>query len=114
MTADCIFCKIISGELPASKVYETDSVLAFHDIHRQAPTHILIVPRKHIARIADVQDEDVELMGKILVAAKTIAHQEHVSEGFRLVINNGQLGGQHVFHIHCHLLAGRALGWPPG
>nr|MBN1229928.1 histidine triad nucleotide-binding protein [Anaerolineae bacterium] len=110
----CIFCKIIEGKAPAKIVYESDQVVAFHDIHPKAPVHILIVPRKHIPRIADLEPEDHGIMGEVIGAAKAVAEQFGVGDGFRLVVNNGAIAGQSVFHIHFHLLAGRCLGWPPG
>ncbi len=114
MAKDCIFCRIIAGEAPAQKVYETESVVAFRDANPQAPTHILIVPRKHIARIADLGPEDASLMGGLIYAAKVVAEQEGIGQGFRLVFNNGPQAGQSVYHIHLHLLGGRAFRWPPG
>ena len=114
MADDCIFCKILAGEIPSTKVYETDTVYAFRDIHPAAPTHVLIIPKRHIERVADLADADAGLMGELLLAARDIAAQDGVSEAFRLIINNGEGVGQSVFHIHMHLLAGRKLGWPPG
>lgn len=114
MTDTCVFCKIIGGQLPASKVYESETVLAFHDASPKAPTHILLVPKKHIARIADLSEGDAQLMGDLILAARTVAAQQGVADGFRLVANNGESSGQSVFHIHFHLLAGRRMSWPPG
>ena len=114
MAKDCIFCRIVAGEAPARKVYETESVVAFRDANPQAPTHVLIVPRKHIARIADLEPEDASLMGDLIYAAKVVAEQEGISQGFRLVFNNGLPAGQSVYHIHLHLLGKRAFRWPPG
>ncbi len=114
LSDECIFCQIIRGERPSRKVYETETIYAFHDINPQAPTHILIVPKKHIARLADITPEDAPLLGEMMVAAKTIAEQEGVSGGFRLVINSGREAGQSVFHVHLHLLGGRRMRWPPG
>lgn len=114
MEQDCIFCQIVAGEADAERVYETDTVLAFRDTNPQAPTHILIVPKKHIPRVADLQPEDAALMGDVLAAARDVAEQEGVADGFRLVMNNGRTAGQSVFHIHLHLVAGRRLTWPPG
>ncbi len=110
----CIFCRIVAGQLPASKVYETETVLAFRDSSPKAPTHILIIPKRHIARLADLQDEDAGLAGELMLAARDVAAQEGVSGGFRLVTNNGESSGQSVFHLHWHLLAGRSMAWPPG
>lgn len=114
MEQDCIFCQIIAGEAQADKVYETDDVLAFRDIDPKAPVHVLIVPKKHIARIADVEPGDQDVMGALMLAAKEIAEHEGVADGFRLITNNGRRAGQSVFHIHLHLMAGRRFTWPPG
>lgn len=112
---DCIFCKIAAGEIPAEKVYEDDHVLAFHDINPQAPLHVVIIPRRHIATINDIGEADIDLMGRLLQAAKAIAAQEGVAEdGYRLVVNVNRGGGQVVFHIHMHLMAKRPFGWPAG
>ncbi len=112
---ECLFCKIISGDIPSNKVYEDDSLFAFYDIDPKAPEHILIVPKKHISRIDELEEEDIELVGKIIFAAKKIAQEKNVKESsYRLVFNNGVLAGQAVFHIHLHLLAGRRMHWPPG
>jgi histidine triad (HIT) family protein len=114
MPESCIFCRIVAGDADARKVYETDTILAFHDQNPQAPTHILIIPKRHIARLADVEVGDADLMGEMLVAARLIAEEQGVADGFRLVINNGVRAGQSVFHVHLHLLAGRPFRWPPG
>lgn len=114
MTADCAFCKIVAGELPSRKVYETDTVLAFHDINPAAPTHILIIPKKHITGIAGIDPDDAALVGEVIHAARLIAEQEGIADSFRLVANNGRGAGQSVFHLHFHLLAGRSMRWPPG
>lgn len=114
MEQACIFCQIAAGEADADRVYETGSVLAFRDTNPQAPTHILIVPKKHIPRLADLQPEDAALMGDVVAAAREVAEQEGVADGFRLVVNNGPRAGQSVFHVHFHLLAGRRMAWPPG
>jgi histidine triad (HIT) family protein len=112
---DCLFCKIREGEIPADIVFENDDVLAFNDVNPQAPVHLLIIPKQHISTVNDVTDEDQVLMGKLFSAAKTIAEQKGVSdEGYRLVVNCNEKAGQTVFHIHMHLLAGRAMTWPPG
>ena len=108
---DCVFCKIIKGEIPSEKVYEDDEVLAFKDINPAAPIHILIIPKKHIATLMDVKTEDTVLMAKILQAAQNIAKQLGIEEkGFRLIANCGPDSGQEVMHIHFHLLAGREMG----
>ena len=110
-----LFEKIIAREIPAEVVYEDDRVLAFHDIQPQAPVHILIIPKKPIPRIAAAAEADKDLLGHLLLQARSIAEKLGLSEtGYRLVINNGPDGGESVPHLHCHLLGGRALGWPPG
>lgn len=112
---DCLFCKIVTGEIPADIVYEDEQVIAFNDINPQAPHHVLIIPRKHIATINDLTDEDTELVGHIFHVAKRIAADLGVAEdGYRCVFNVNSGGGQEVYHIHLHLIAGRALAWPPG
>ncbi|HEB81400.1 MAG TPA: histidine triad nucleotide-binding protein [Gammaproteobacteria bacterium] len=113
--SDCLFCKIRDGEIPAEIVYENDTVLAFRDVNPHAPTHILIIPRKHIATVNDIDVEDGPVMGELFIAAKAIAAQEGLSEdGYRMVVNCNEGAGQTVFHIHMHLLGGRAMRWPPG
>jgi histidine triad (HIT) family protein len=110
---DCLFCKIIAGEIPSETVYEDDAVVAFRDINPQAPTHILVVPRGHVAKLSDYGTGDEAALGAVLVAARTIAEREGLSD-YRTVINCGEGAGQSVWHLHCHLLGGRALRWPPG
>lgn len=111
----CLFCRIASGELSAKKVFEDDQVFAFHDINPQAPTHVLIVPRKHIPSLDDLEEADVEILGTVLVRASQIARDLQLnSEGYRLVTNHGEAAGQTVFHVHFHILGGRSFGWPPG
>lgn len=113
--SETIFERIIKGEIPTKKVHETEDVLAFHDVSPQAPTHILIVPKKHIDNIADAEDADALILGKVLLAARDIAKKLGLeNDGYRLVINNGSGAGQTVFHLHVHLLAGRNFSWPPG
>ena len=116
MTAsDCLFCRILEGEIPADVIYETDSALAFRDINPQAPTHVLIIPRRHITTINDLDAGDAELVGSLFVAAKEVARQEGLADdGYRTVMNCGEEAGQSVFHIHLHLLGGRLFNWPPG
>jgi histidine triad (HIT) family protein len=109
----CLFCRIIAGELPATIIYRDDDVLAFRDVNPQAPTHILVVPTRHIASVADTQDSDVELLGRLITIAKQVAQTEKLS-GYRLVVNTGAEAGQSVFHLHVHLLGGRRMTWPPG
>lgn len=112
---DCIFCKIINGELPSKVVYEDDHVLAFHDLSPQAPTHVLIIPKKHIATLNDLQEEDAALVGRLQLTAARLAKEfGFAEEGYRVVMNCNEAGGQTVWHIHMHLLGGRALTWPPG
>ena len=115
MSDDCLFCKIIAGEIPSNKVYEDRDVYAFHDISPAAPTHILIIPKKHIAAVKDASSEDAELLGRLTLKAAEIARKHGLEEdGYRFVINTGSDGGQTVFHIHLHILGGRRLTWPPG
>ena len=110
----CLFCKIVAGEIPSKKVFEDDLTYAFRDINPQAPTHVLVVPRKHIASLAETDAADQELIGYLHLVAARIAGREGLSNGFRTVINTGADGGQTVDHLHVHLLGGRAMGWPPG
>lgn len=115
MSDDCLFCKIVAGDVPGDVVYEDEEVYAFRDINPAAPTHVLVIPRKHIASVKDATPEDEALMGKLVMAANKVAEQEGLAEdGFRYVINTGGFGGQTVFHIHLHVLGGRQLIWPPG
>jgi|TARA_B100001750_G_scaffold233060_1_gene232827 histidine triad (HIT) family protein len=112
---DCLFCKMVSREIPSNIVFENDSVLAFRDIDPKAPTHILVIPKKHIQSINELGPDDQSLAGEILLAAKTIAKAEGIeTSGFRTVFNTNDDGGQTVFHIHMHVLGGRRLSWPPG
>lgn len=112
---DCIFCKIANGEIPANMVYQDADLIAFRDIAPAAPTHILVVPRKHFGTVAEAIQTDAPLVSKMIKAATHIATAEKVDAGgYRLVINTGKDGGQSVFHLHVHLLAGRAMAWPPG
>jgi histidine triad (HIT) family protein len=113
--SNCLFCKIQEGEIPVDMLFENEEVLAFRDVNPQAPVHVLIIPRKHISTVNDITDSDESIMGKLFAAAKRIAAQEGISEdGYRLVVNCNEKAGQSVFHIHMHLLAGRAMTWPPG
>jgi histidine triad (HIT) family protein len=111
---DCLFCKIAAGEIPSDIVYHNDELLAFRDINPQAPQHILIIPRKHIPRVEDLEDKDAGLAGRMILAAKHIAKDLGLLRGYRLVFNNGEDGGQEVEHIHLHLMGGRRFGWPAG
>jgi histidine triad (HIT) family protein len=112
--SDTIFGKIIRREIPANIVYEDDRVLAFTDVNPQAPTHILLIPKKAIAKLDDATDEDQALLGHLLLIVKKVAAQAGLSKGYRVVINNGEDGGQTVYHLHLHILGDRALQWPPG
>lgn len=115
MAEDCLFCKIIAGDIPSRKVYSDESVYAFHDINPAAPTHILVIPKKHLKAVNAAGSEDEALLGKLLLAANKIAEQEGLAdEGFRYVINTGDQGGQTVYHLHLHILGGRQCIWPPG
>ena len=112
---DCLFCRIVDGDIPADIIYQSESAIAFRDINPQAPTHALIIPRRHISTINDLDAGDEELVGSLYLAAKEIARQEGLSDdGYRVVMNCGEGAGQSVFHIHLHLLGGRLLNWPPG
>ena len=112
--SDCIFCKIGGKELPAKLIYEDADIFAFEDIHPQAPTHLLISPRKHMVSLNDVTAEDTALLGRMLLVAKQLAAERGISGGYRTVINNGAGAGQSVDHLHLHVLGGRAMRWPPG
>lgn len=112
---DCLFCKIAAKELDAALVYEDENIIAFHDIQPQAPYHILIIPRKHIATMNDITSEDSLLLSQLLLTAKQLAKQFALDEpGYRVLINCNQAGGQAVYHLHLHLLGGRQMHWPPG
>ena len=113
--SDCLFCRIADGEIPADIVYESDSALAFRDINPKAPTHVLVIPRRHISTINDIEPADESLVGSLFSAARSIAADEGLADdGYRVVMNCNEAAGQSVFHIHLHLLGGRALDWPPG
>lgn len=112
---DCIFCKIAQHEIPSNTVYEDDDVIAFKDINPQAPIHLLIVPKKHLASIMEINDQNGEILNKIIRTAQNLARQNNIdNKGFRLVVNTGDDGGQTVGHLHFHLLGGRFMTWPPG
>ena len=113
MSDNCLFCKIINGDIPSDKLYEDDDVFVFRDIAPQAPVHFLVIPKKHISGPCEVAEADEQLMGKLIRVADRVAGQEGVSH-YRLVFNNGEEAGQTVFHIHMHVLGGRNLSWPPG
>ena len=111
---DCLFCKIIDGGIPSAKVYEDEECYAFADIHPQAPIHVLVVPRKHIASLGEAGEEDRGLLGHLLFTAAKIAKDKGLTGGYRTVFNTGDDGGQTVSHLHVHLLGGRSMTWPPG
>jgi histidine triad (HIT) family protein len=113
--ADCLFCKIANHEIPASIVYEDDAVVAFNDINPQAPTHVLVIPRQHIASLNDLTPQHDQIVGEVVRRAAAIAAERKISTGgFRSVFNTNKEAGQTVFHIHLHLIGGRSFGWPPG
>jgi len=112
---DCLFCKIVDGNLPADIVYENDMLVAFRDINAKAPTHILLIPRRHIATMNDLQNGDESLAGELFITAAKIAADEGLADdGYRVVMNCNEAAGQSVFHIHLHLMGGRTMSWPPG
>lgn len=111
---DCVFCRIIAGEIPSKKIYEDEHTFAFEDINPQAPTHILIIPKKHFAGLKEATAEDAELIGRCHLVAAEIARQRQIEDGYRTVLNVGPGAGQSVFHLHVHLVGGRDLAWPPG
>jgi histidine triad (HIT) family protein len=113
VASDCIFCKIVAGEIPATLVKRTDRLVAFRDVSPQAPVHVLVIPTEHVASLAEVQDG--RLLGEMLMFARDIARDEQIAtDGYRVVLNTNRDGGQTVFHLHLHLLGGRRLTWPPG
>lgn len=115
MSDDCLFCKIRDEKIPAAVVYRDEDVLAFKDITPRAPFHLLIIPLRHIASLSDAQPEDAEIFGKLMLTGARLAIEAgHGKEGYRVVMNAGPNAGQSVFHVHLHVLAGRALSWPPG
>lgn len=109
MSQDCIFCRIVAGEIPSRKVYEDEEILAFQDIHPQAAVHILVIPKRHIASLAEVKDEDAALMGALMAAVPKIALAAGCSKGWRSIINTGEHGGQEVGHLHLHILGGQSM-----
>jgi histidine triad (HIT) family protein len=115
MTENCLFCRIASGELGTKVVREDEHCVAFEDINPQAPTHILVIPRRHVSTLNDLQEGDHELVGRMVAMARDVAAERgHADPGYRTVFNCNAAGGQTVFHIHLHLLGGRTLAWPPG
>jgi histidine triad (HIT) family protein len=109
-----VFCRIVAGQTPAQIVHRGEGVTAFRDINPQAPVHILLIPDRHISSLAEVEPGDAEALGRLLVVARQLAQQQGLEDGYRLVLNTGPQAGQSVFHLHFHLLGGRALRWPPG
>ena len=104
--SDCLFCRIVSGEIPAQKIFEDDDILAFKDIHPQAPIHFLVIPKRHIESLVSSTDADAVLLGKILAAVPKIAREQGANDGFRTIINTGRVGGQEVYHLHMHVIGG--------
>lgn len=111
---DCLFCKIAAGEIPSKKAYEDEKVFAFYDIDPQAPVHILVIPKEHIQSVSQITPENQEIVGHIFTVIAKLARELNLKDGYRVVSNVGQQGGQSVPHLHFHLLGGRNLGWPPG
>lgn len=111
---DCLFCKIVQGDIPADKMYEDEEILAFRDISPQAPVHFLVIPKKHISGPSDLSEVEERLVGKLMRTGAELAGREGIEKGYRVVFNNGAEAGQTVFHLHMHVLGGRALSWPPG
>ncbi|MDP2380484.1 MAG: histidine triad nucleotide-binding protein [Pseudohongiella sp.] len=115
MTSQCLFCRIAAGEIPSTEVYSNNNVYAFRDINPAAPQHILVIPRKHLHSLNHASPDDQALLGELLLTARHVADQQgFADDGYRVVINTGEHGGQTVFHIHAHVLSGRHLSWPPG
>lgn len=115
MSRDCLFCKIVAGDIPADVIFESERTIAFRDINPQAPTHVLVIPRQHIATLNDLGPADAGLVGELFLAAKQVAAAEGLADaGYRAVMNCNEGAGQTVFHIHLHVLGGRRLSWPPG
>lgn len=112
--AGCLFCRIVAGEVPSDRVYEDGDVIAFRDIHPQAPTHVLVVPRRHVPDVDTLADDDAGLLTALFAAVRRVAEQERLAKGYRVVTNVGAEAGQSVFHLHLHVLGGRRLSWPPG
>jgi histidine triad (HIT) family protein len=111
---DCLFCKIASGTIPVTRLYEDEHVLAFPDIHPQAPVHVLLIPKQHYDSLGHTSPSDAPLLGQLLAAANVVAQQQGLENGFRVVINTGEDGGQTVSHLHLHILGKRHMAWPPG
>ncbi len=112
---DCLFCKMVNGEIKPDVVYEDDTVLAFRDVNPQAPTHVLVIPKQHVSTINDLDEDSAHLPGRMMLAAKQVAHEAGIAErGYRTVMNCNPEAGQSVYHIHLHVLGGRPMHWPPG
>ena len=111
---DCLFCRILRGEIPSKKVFEDEYTYAFEDINPQAPTHVLVIPKRHIRGLKEASAEDAELIGRCHVTAARIARERGIEDGYRTVLNVGSRSGQSVFHLHVHLIGGRHMSWPPG
>lgn len=111
---NCLFCKIVAGEIPSERVLETDEVIALRDIHPQAPTHVLVIPRRHVPDVDTLPDDEGQLLGALFAAVRRVAEQEGLAKGYRVVTNVGAESGQSVFHLHLHVLGGRRMAWPPG
>ena len=114
MSTSCIFCRIAAKDVPATLVHEDDEVVAFRDLSPQAPTHILVIPRRHVASLDETVEADTELLGRMMRVARRVAAQDGLTHGYRVVTNNGAGAGQSVLHLHLHVLGGRPLSWPPG
>ena len=114
MATDCLFCRIVAGTIPAQRLYEDEHTLAFADIHPQAPTHLLIIPKQHVASMAHATDADTPVLGHLLAVAAQLARGQQLDKGYRVVVNTGDDGGQTEHHLHLHLLGGRSMTWPPG
>jgi histidine triad (HIT) family protein len=114
MKDDCIFCKIAAGTAPATILHADDDVVAFRDVNPQAPTHVLLIPRRHVARLSELAPGESSVIAKIVDVANAVAREQGLADGFRIVVNNGRRAGETVPHLHAHLLGGRALRWPPG
>jgi histidine triad (HIT) family protein len=114
MAADCLFCKIVAGEIPAKRIHDDALSIAFHDIHPQAPVHVLVIPKEHIASQAEALAEHTPLLGHLMAVAAELARTLHLDNGYRVVVNTGPDGGQTVDHLHLHVLGGRHMDWPPG
>ena len=114
MSSGCLFCKIVTGLVPANRIYEDETCIVFPDINPQALTHVLVVPKEHVASLAEVGPEHTELLGKLMATAAVVARQLKLERGYRVVVNTGAEGGQTVSHLHLHVLGGRHMGWPPG